>query len=67
MTLEQCASALITREVVQLDDQGTWGWIANITKAGKVQVRYCGRDRRPRVGVDPERINLYQITLASKG
>ena len=59
MTLEQCARALHDKAIVCLDGKGFGGMVANITKQGKVQIRWP-HDRRPRVGVSPERVSLLQ-------
>jgi hypothetical protein len=57
MTLIECNNAMLAKQLVTLDGKGFGGMVANLTKQGKVQLRWPG-DRRPRVGVDPSRVAL---------
>ena len=57
MTFLECSKARETGERVQLDGKGGYGVVANLTKSGKVQVRYNDRSGN-RIGVDPSRLTL---------
>jgi hypothetical protein len=57
MTFLECSKARETGERVQLDGKGGYGVVVNLTRSGKVQVRYSDRGGN-RVGVDPGRLTL---------